>query len=755
MTPETLPAAIWSHSGSSQPEEPYAAAIDLKDILRILRRRKRVIIALVLVVTTVVGIVAHHLTPYYSATSSVMLDSRGSRVLDVDAVMEGLPQDAATLETQAKFIHSRAHAEKVVERLGLAADERFNPLLRGEDGPGLSSLVARLLEWVASRLPQDSLIASVLAREEEEPAALPPSVLHDVAVSTLLADLEVAQDGSAHILQISYTATNPEIAATVANGVAEIYVDELFENRRTATRHATGWLGERLEHLRDQLRQSERAIGAHRAEHGLSDGGLALGEQELADLKRQLILTRAERAEKEVTLRTLRSLRQSGEGYESVSEVLQSSLIQSMRQQEGQLAHLEAQLSQEYGERHPQILRVRAERADLARRIDAEVQSILRNLENELAVVQAWEQTIEDSIGTAREAATANDQAEVQLRELEREAEATRALYTAFLNRFKETHEQGDLLEPEAQLISPAEVPHSPSFPRPKLMTAAGFTASLFLGTLLAFLLEYLDSGLRSYQQIERSLGVRGLGFVPRVKGRRGRLHHYLLKCPSSAYTEAVRDLHTVLQGSDPKRASKVVLVTSALPGEGKTTLALSLAAAAARAGRRTLVVDLDFRHPSTHRELSEPIKVGLDDHLLIGAELEAAIHIDELQPRLHILPVHRRVSPPDDLLASPQLRQLLAVLRTTYDCVVLDSSPLLGLADSRMLVPLADMVLLVVQWEKTTVEVARNALRVLREAHADLAGIVLTQVDLKRHAGYRYGDVGHYYHKYKHYYAD
>lgn len=752
LTPHS--AATLSYSGPPQPEGPFDAAIDLKEILRILRRRRRIIIALVLVATAIVGIVAHHLTPYYTASSAVMLDSRGSRVVNLDAVMEGLPQDAATLETQAKFIHSRAHAEKVVERLGLASNERFNPLLR-EDETSLSALMTPTLEWAASWLPRNWPIASGLAGEEKEPAAWPSSILHEVAVSALLADLEVARDGGSSILHISYTATDPEIAASIANGVAQIYVDDLFEARRAATRHATVWLGERLEEMREQLRQSERAIEVFRAEHSISDRGLTLDAEELADLNRQLILTRAQRAEKEAKLRTLRSLRQGGEGYESVSEVLGSSLIQSMRQQEGQLAHQEAQLSQEYGERHPKILQLRAERIDLTRRIDAEVQNILRNLENELAVVQARERSIEDSIGTAREASTISSQAEVQLKELEREAEANRALYTAFLTRFKETGEQGDLLEPEAQLISPARVPQSPSFPKPKLMTAAGFTASLFLGTLLAFLIEYLDSGLRSCQQIERSLGVRGLGLVPQVKRRRTKLHHYLLKRPFSAYAEAVRGLHTVLQGLDPKRVPKVVLVTSALPGEGKTTLALGLAAAAARAGRRTLVIDLDLRHPSTHRELSDPIQVGLDDHLLSDADLESVIQSDELQPRLHILPVRRRASMPDDILGSPQLRQLLAVLGTTYDCVILDSPPLLGLADSRMLVPLADTVLLVVQWEKTTVEVARNGLRVLQEADADLAGVVLTRVDLKRHARYAYGDVGHYYHKYKHYYTD
>jgi polysaccharide biosynthesis transport protein len=743
-----------SHGAPSPIDAPSDAAIDLKEILRILRRRKMMIIAVVLAATFVIGVVAHQLTPYYTASSAVMLDNRGARVVDLDAVLEGLPQDAATLETQVKFIHSRAHAEKVVERLGLAADERFNPLLQ-EHGPGLAALAARPLEWVAGWLPTDWLIASGLAGVEETPTTWPPERLHRAAVGALLGDLEVGQDGRSHVIRISYTSTDPGIAARIANGVAQIYVDDLFEARRGATRHATVYLGERLEELREQLRQSERAIENFRTEHDLGGRGLALGDEQIADLHRQLILTRAERAEKEVKLRTLRSLRQDGEGYEAVSEVLGSSLIQSMRQQAGQLERQEAQLAQIYGERHPQIIQVRAERADLARALDAEVQNILRNFENELAVVSAREQTIEDSLATARENSVDTSEAEVKLKELEREADANRALYTAFLARFKETSEQTDLLEPEAQLISPAQVPGSPSFPKPKLMTAAGFTASLFLATLLAFLVEYLDSGLRSSQQVERSLGLNGLGLVPQLRRPRQKLLRYLQQSPHSAYAEAVRSLHTVLRGPEPTRSPKVVLVTSALPGEGKTTLALSLGATAARAGHRTIVVDLDLRHPSIHGELLHPPEVWLDDYLLGRATLEEVIQRDELEPLLHILPTGRRASPQPDLLVSRQLRTLLAGLRAVYDFVIIDSPPLLGLADTHLLAPLADKVLLVVQWEKTPVDAARNGVRALWEADADIAGVALTQVDLKRHARYAYGDVGQYYHRYKAYYGN
>ena len=432
-------------------------------------------------------------------------------------------------------------------------------------------------------------------------------------------------------------------------------------------------------------------------------------------------------------------------------------MIQTLRREEAQLIRQESQMSLEFGARHPRIVQARAEIDNLREKIAQEIQNILHNLGNEVAVTRTRERSIEASLLEAQQLTTGSRQLEVQLRELEREADGARVLYATFLQRLSETTDQQELVEPDARLVASASEPRSPSYPNRRLITAGGFTVSLLLGTFLAFLLERLDSGVRSSRQVEQLLGLPTLGFVPRVDGlkRHQKLHHYLLQRPLSAYSEAVQSVYTGVQLSDVDKATKVVLVTSSLPGEGKTTFAFSLAALAARAGQRTVLVDLDLRHPSTHRELMQPVATGLVEYLSGDCELEELVVTDELEPRLHVLPVRRLTPTPVDLLRSRKLKALMAELRMRYDFVVLDTTPLLGLADPKVAAGLADKVLLVAQWEKTVEDVLLNSYEALQDARAEIAGVVLTQVDLKRHATYGYGDVAHYYGKYQKYYRN
>jgi polysaccharide biosynthesis transport protein len=213
-----------------------------------------------------------------------------------------------------------------------------------------------------------------------------------------------------------------------------------------------------------------------------------------------------------------------------------------------------------------------------------------------------------------------------------------------------------------------------------------------------------------------------------------------------------VRGVLTALQLSDIDNPPRVVLVTSTLPGEGKSTLAASLACSAARAGKTTMLIDLDLRHPSAHQQ---NVGNGVVELLTGDATLAETIVIDALTPELHFLPARRLTSSPADLIGSEKMRILIADLRQSYDLVVIDTTPILGISDAKIAARLADKVLFVVQWEKSTEEVIVNGLDALEDAQADIAGAVLTQVDFKRHAMYRYGDIGHYYSKYEKYYVN
>lgn len=737
-----------------QAEEP---GIDIKDIIGIVKRRRWVIVSSVLLLTTLATLIGLQQTPHYTAKALVMIEPGENRVVNLESVVQGLGTDTATVDTQIKVLRSRGLIERVMTQQRLFADAEFNAVLRQDDRELQLTYAGpwdRFLAW----LPNEWLIASGLA---EEP--LPVELSNDevlvaqAAIDAFDSRLKVAQDGRSYVIAVQFTSVNPAKAARIANATADLYVKDQLDSKLAATSKASGWLGERLESLKEDVRLAEQAVEDYRVANDLVDArGISLYEQELAELNREVSTTRAELAEKRTRLQLIRAMRARGESLDSVAEVLSSIVIVNLRQQEAQLLRQESELRTYYGERHPRMQNLVAEKANLQAKIATEVDRIIKNSENELAVLSGRLASLEANVAELTGQTEQERQLYVRLRELQREADANRQLYETFLQRFKETREQQDIVEADSRVISRAAAPERPSTPGARLFAAVGFTASLMVGGLLALLLERLDNGIRSGRQVEDLLGLHALGLVPRLDKlkRNMKPHLYLIAKPLSAYTESLRAIYTSMQLSDVDNPPKVVLVTSSLPQEGKSTLALSLATFAARSDQKVLLMDLDLRHPSVHRDIGSKPEVGFVEYMAGERTLDEVIMRDG-DAGLDYLPINRQTANPTDLLSSRKMQQLLKELKHRYDFVVIDSAPLLGVTDSKIIARLADKVLFVTQWEKTPADTARNGLANLREVNASIAGSVLTQVDVKKHAYYGYGDVGQYYGKYQKYYVN
>ena len=490
----------------------------------------------------------------------------------------------------------------------------------------------------------------------------------------------------------------------MAEILADLHQMQLKAKQEAAAR-AAEWLSGRLTELRRKLQESESAIAVYKADNELIDSseGVTLDSARLTALHSQLIEARAQRADKELKLEVLRRVRNQGVEIELVNEIISSPVIGHLKTLQTELLRQEAQLKQEFGPRHPKIVQLNAEKQKLDDKIYSEVQNIISAFESEVSFLRNREGALQESLDQAKQSVAVGQRAEVQLAELQRDAESNRVLYQALLDRYKKLTEQRETIEAGAEVISNAPVPGGPSFPQPKLIIAVGFTGSLVVAGLLALIVESMQSGLRSTRQIERTLGVSCLSHVPQVKFNPDCSPSlYPMRKPRSAYAEAVRAVHVNLQFAKLDRQPRVVLVTSSLPSEGKTSLALSLAASAAASGHKTMILDLDLRHPSVRVATSQPSTApGIVELITGDATFEEVVYSDPAQPNLDMITVRRNPINPSDVLASKQMAQLIARLRTKYKLIVLDTPPILGITDAKLVMHLADAVLFVVRWAR------------------------------------------------------
>tara|TARA_R110002124_G_scaffold3271_4_gene22316 strand:- start:359 stop:2050 length:1692 start_codon:yes stop_codon:yes gene_type:complete len=563
-------------------------------------------------------------------------------------------------------------------------------------------------------------------------------------------------------MSLSFTSESPTKAAKISNALADAYVVDQLEAKFDATKKANEWLSTRLATLRTQVQDSERAAEIYRTENGLQDtGGTTLNEQQLSELNAQLILARTNLAEKQAKYTRAKQILGSGGSIESVADVLQSQTISALRSQEAELARQQADLSSKYGPRHPSILNIDAQRKDIQRQIGREVQRIVGSIQNEASIAQSRVDSLQGSLNELKGTANMNNQAFVQMRELQREAEANKTVYESFLNRFKETSQQGGLQTPDARVISVATLPSAPSKPNKELAAIVALIFSGLVGVGTALILERLDNTMRTAKEVEEKLGLPHLVSIPIVPNELGankaRLlpHEYLIVKPLSAFSESLRSLRSALALSNVDNPPKVLLFTSSLPGEGKTTTSICFARAAAEAGLRVILVDCDLRHPSVQKTFQiSPAKQGLVE-LLAGRASLSDVLVSDLKTSLHHIPVAIGAANPPDVLGSKQMRTLLADLRNTYDLIVLDSAPVLPVADSRVLSGFADKTVFVVRWSTTPKDAAAGAVRDLISYGAEIAGIVMSAVDIEKQAKYGYGDGGYYYGRYSQYYVN
>jgi polysaccharide biosynthesis transport protein len=759
MANEALRLIGHSPEGSAA---PAGDELNLRELWRAVMRRKFVLLATVVVVTGATFAFISQQPPLYTAETLVQVKTRDAKVIQVDGVVEEMVADPATMASETTLLGSPAFHRRIVERLNLVEDPEFNGSLRpGADQPSIFELLNPM------RYVPESWLAAISGGggADDANAATPPTVDPKTAqmnrvVSAFGGHVVIATVGGSYIISLSVLAGEPVKAATIANTMAEEYLVSQVETKYQAAERAIDWLSGRIKELRGEVLEAEAKIVEYRSRNNLVDPDQSNPVTlQFFQLNSQLALAQAERAGAEARLSQARSMISAEGGVQAASQVLNSTLMTDLRAQELQLIRKISELSSDIGDRHPQMVTTRGELASVREKMQDEVQRIISELTDEVAVTRARERELNNHMASLQGDAASLEMAEVELSDLTMEADANRQLFQTFLTRFREIVEQQELQEPDAKIMSPADVPTGPSHPQVMLVTSIGFATSLVLGVLLIFVVERWDSdyGFRSADEVQSALGVRALALVPDLSRREtngASAEDYIVQKPNSAYAEALQRIRTSLFLTDGEHPPKTVLVTSSVPLEGKSAIASSLARQSARSGLKVILIDADMRRPRLHEVLGMANQNGLSEVLTGRVSPEIAIKHDE-KSGLDFLPAGVGVVSPPDLFRSSTMRILLEEMAAYYDLVIIDTPPVAAVSDSLTLSGIVDKSLYVIRWEQTPRNVALAGLRQMFEAGADIAGIVLSRVDLKKHAKYGYADSGYYRGSYSKYYVN
>lgn len=699
-------------------EQEPTKIIDVRAVIGAVRRRMIPILVTMAIVLGLTALTYLRATPRYTAEGRVGIQRTNEEIVTAvpDQRVQPLTTDSSTVDTEVGQLLSPDTLGRVVDRLKLAARPEF-----------------------AGENPGDATAA------------------RNHAITALAGGLDVTREGTSYAINVAYSSTDPAFATTVVNTTIAEYLSRQEAEKRDARNSEIALIAPRLADMRARVQVAETQVAQFRAATNLVDlqNESTNAQQSIGVLNQQLADAQAQQAVAEAR-NTARSANSAGAGSAVVSPVLQQ-----LRTEEGRLSGQQAALADRYGDRHPQLVEINEQLRETRRQIAAETGRVRQSLSAEADVARRRTSSIVSSLGTQQGQLLRGNAASVRLAELEREATTAKSLYEALLERYQQAVARQGTERGTAYIIARAIEPQSPDSPKKAIYAGGGLLAALLAGTLVLGALEMAENGFSSRRQIERTLGLPVLASVPDLRTLDGdrikaptpaKVSNHLIEHPGSVYSEAFRAVRTALKLGRDEQAVRVVAICSALPSEGKTSTSFSLARSAALAGMATVLVDCDLRRQATSRQMDAAIQHGLGDVLRGEATLDQAL-IRDSASGTYLLP--QRAGAPDnayDLIASSAMQQLVEELRGRFDLVILDTAPLLAIADSRAVASMADVALLAVRWRKTPVDAVQLALDHLSLAEARVGGIVLTMVDVKaqRRNG---GDDLHYYDRYSHYY--
>jgi len=719
-------------------------------------RRQLSVIIFVLLLSLALG-TAYLFTsaPRFTGQAVLVIDTHKGQFLQPASIFSESQVDPAMVETQIAILSSQEIALSVVKDLHLDEDREFVSPNAGFIG-AIVGLIANAIDAVIPSKNDKTI----------EPSA--NYKLTQRALSVFQSRLKIQRVGITYAIEIDFQSLNPDRAAQLANAVADAYINDTLEAKYQVTRRAGIWLQDRLRELRGQSSDAERAVVDYKGENKIVDtGGQLMNEQQIAELNSALIQAQAATAEAKARFDRVQRILAGGDvdpagtTAATVTDTLHNEVITKLREQYLDYAAKASDWTVKYGAKHLAVINLRNQMNELRHSIYQELQRTAETYKSDFEIASARQESIQSAVEkTVSEAQTTN-QARVTLHNLESSAQTYRALYDNFLQRYMETVQQQSFPISEARVITRATRPLGKSSPRSFYVLTVASLGGLILGACLGAFREISDRVFRTAGQVSELLHADCISLIPIIKNgtvassseaesgpaRRSRkrsikrttgLPWMVVDTPLSRFTESIRAIKIALDLSSATKTHKILGITSSLPDEGKSTIAVSLAQLIAHGGGRALLVDCDLRKPSLSRSLAPGAKAGIIELIAGKATLDEVVWTDPTTG-LSFLPavIRSRLTHTAEILSSDATRALFESFRDSYDYVIVDLSPLAPIVDVRVMPQLTDCFLFVVEWGRTRLDVVEHALNDARGVHDNLLGVVLNKTNMSTFARY------------------
>lgn len=713
-----------------QQPQPAEEVIDLRKYFSVINRSKWRILLLATLIAILSAFIVLNMKQVFSAKATLLIEAQQAKAVKIEEVYGMNSAQQEYYLTQFEILKSRTIAETVISRLKLAEHPDYAPK------ESITDIIKGWLPFLPS------------ANNEEKTAEQLGLERREKLLAKFIENLTVEPVRKTQLVNIYFESHDPKLAADVANAIGETYIDSQLEAKMGITQKANTWLGGRLGELRQRLDDSEKAMQEFRLREGLIDvaGVRSLGSQELERLGVELTAARSKKAQVDSFIRVIAQYGKNNvDKLESLPEITAHPSVQNVKKEVVTAERKVSELSKTYGPKHPKLLAVKSELATVQENLREQIRKLIAGIENESQTEGQNLASLEAEMARAKGQYQDVSGKEAEYQRLQREVETNRQLFDTFMSRQKETEVAGNFDSAIARFTDRAISATEPIKPKRKLIVILAFVAALGFGVVVAFVMESLNDTIKTTQDVETVLQQRSLGIIPKLMEKKtlSEFNRTFFDTENRPFSEAVRSIRTSLALLALDRPLQLLVVTSSVPEEGKSTVSSNLSFAFAQL-ESVLLIDADMRKPTIAKRFALPaFQPGLANYLTETESLNDCIVRDE-QSGVDILPAGTIPINPLELLAHPRFLALLQELKGRYTKIIIDTPPVQAVSDALMIARLADAVVMVVKADHSRSGLIQNSLAKLIQSHAKLYGVVLNDLDVKKAERY-YGSYGYY----------